>query len=85
MSFNLLSVSPTKWSNTPKQFVGKMLTSFLSVFDHFVELVLKGLTASPFLEPVYTSGGRVYVPSVSLLYLKNVRTFAWLMALIIHL
>ena len=68
MSFNFLSASPTEWSNTLKQFVGKLLTNFLSVFDHFMELVLKGLTSSQFLEPVYTSGGRVYIPSVSLLY-----------------
>ena len=35
MHVNLLSASLTKWSNTLKQ---------LSVFDHFVGLVLKGLT-----------------------------------------
>ena len=34
---NLLSANPTKWSNTLKQFVGKMLTKCLSVFDHFVK------------------------------------------------
>ena len=27
-----------------KQFVGKLVTNCLSVFDHFVKLVLKGLT-----------------------------------------
>ena len=32
--------SPTKWSNTLKQFVGN---SCLSVFNHFVWLALKGL------------------------------------------
>ena len=37
--FNTSSANPTKWSNTLKQFVGN-----LSVFDHFVELTLKGLT-----------------------------------------
>ena len=31
-----------KWSNTLKQFVGKLPTNCLSVFDHFVELA-KGL------------------------------------------
>ena len=31
----------TKWSNTLKQFVGKLPTNCLSVFDHFVGLVLK--------------------------------------------
>ena len=42
-NINPLSVNPTKWSNTLKQFVGKFPTDFLSVFDHFVKLVLKGL------------------------------------------
>ena len=41
--FNPLSANFTKWSNTLKQFVGKLLTNFLSVFDHFVGLVLKRL------------------------------------------
>ena len=39
---NPLSVNPTKWSNTLKQFVGKLATNCLSVFDHFVGLGLKG-------------------------------------------
>ena len=41
---NPLSASITKWSNTLKQFVGKLPTNCLSVFDHFVGLALKGLT-----------------------------------------
>ena len=41
--FNPLSANPTKWSNTPKQFVGNLPTNCLSVFDHFVILALKGL------------------------------------------
>ena len=40
---NPLSTNPTKWSNTLKQFVGKLPTNYLSVFDHFVKLVFKGL------------------------------------------
>ena len=32
-----------KWSNTLKQFIRKLPTNRLSVFDHFVGLVLKGL------------------------------------------
>ena len=40
---NPLSANPTKWLNRLKQFVGKLSTIFLSVFDHFVGLVLKGL------------------------------------------
>ena len=40
---NPLSANPTKWSNTLKQFVGKLPTNCLCVFDHFVGLALKGL------------------------------------------
>ena len=43
---NFLSVNPTKWSNTLKQFVGKLPTNCLSVFDYFVGLALKGLRDS---------------------------------------
>ena len=32
-----------KWSNTLKQFVGKLPTNCLIVFDHFVGLAFKGL------------------------------------------
>ena len=39
-----LSANFTKWSNTLKQFFGKLLANCLSVFDHFVGLALKGLT-----------------------------------------
>ena len=41
--FNPLSANPTKWSNTLKQFVGNFPTNCLSVFDHFMNLALKGL------------------------------------------
>ena len=40
---NPLSANPTKWSNTLKQFVNKLPTNCLSVFDNFMGLVLKGL------------------------------------------
>ena len=40
---NHLSAKTTKWSNTLKQFVGNLPTNCLSMFDHFVGLVLKGL------------------------------------------
>ena len=43
--FNPLSANFTKWSNTLKQFVGKLATNCLSVFDHFVRLALKGLSS----------------------------------------
>ena len=38
-NLNPLSANPTKWSNTLKQFVGKLPTSYLSVF---VGLAFKG-------------------------------------------
>ena len=41
---NPLSANPTEWSNTLKQFVDDLPTNCLSVFDHFVKLVLKGLS-----------------------------------------
>ena len=40
---NLLSANPKKWSNTLKQFVCNLPTNCLSVFDHFMNLALKGL------------------------------------------
>ena len=42
---NPLSGSPTKWSNTLKQFLGNMPTNWLSMFDHFVKLALEGLSS----------------------------------------
>ena len=41
--FNPLSANPEKWSNTLKQIVGNLPTICLSVFDHFMNLTLKGL------------------------------------------
>ena len=41
---NPLNANPTKWPNTLKQFIGKLPTICLSVFDHFVKLALKGLS-----------------------------------------
>ena len=46
MKINPLGANPTKWSNTFKQFVGKLPTNRLSVFDHFVGLALKGISTS---------------------------------------
>ena len=40
---NPLSANPTKLSNTLKQFVGKLPTNCLSVFDNFVKLAFKRL------------------------------------------
>ena len=44
IKLNPLSVNPTEWSNTLKQFVGNLPTNCLSVVDHFVKLGIKGLT-----------------------------------------
>ena len=40
---NPFSANFTKWSNTLKQFVGNMPKNCLSVFDHFVGLMLKDI------------------------------------------
>ena len=45
LRFNPLSANPAKWSDTLKQFIGKLPTNCLSVFDHFMKLMLKGLMA----------------------------------------
>ena len=42
---NHLMANPTKWSNTLKRFVGKLATNCFSVYDYFVGLVFKELTA----------------------------------------
>ena len=45
---NPLSVKPTKWSNTLKQFLGdSRRVNHLNVFDHFVGLAVKGLILHP--------------------------------------
>ena len=44
--FNPLGTNPTKWTNILKQFVVKLPTNCLSVFDHFMKLALKGLIIS---------------------------------------
>ena len=49
LPLNPLSANPIKWSNTLKQFVGKLPTNCLSVFDHFVGQVLKGLINTFFI------------------------------------
>ena len=47
LAINPLSANFTKCLNTLKQFVGNLPTNFLSVFDDFVGLALKGLTITP--------------------------------------
>ena len=46
---NPLSANLTKWSNTLKQFYGKLPKNCLSVFAHFLGLALKGLTTQGIL------------------------------------
>ena len=41
--FNPLNANPKKWSNILEQIVGNLPTICLSVFDHFMNLALKGL------------------------------------------
>ena len=73
--FNPLSANPTKWSNTLKQFVGKLAMNCLSRFDHFVKLALKGLI---FTQDVFSLcqqyGGRgsedVYVDTSPIKHLR---------------
>ena len=48
VGFNPLSANPTKWWNTRKQFVGKLPTNCLSVFDHFMGLALEGSMGKAF-------------------------------------
>ena len=43
IALNHLTANPTKWSNTIKQFIGKLQTNCLSVLDNFVGLALKDL------------------------------------------
>ena len=49
---NPLSANPKRWSNILKQFAGKLLTTSLSMFDHFVGLALKELIR---INPVLTN------------------------------
>ena len=46
-----LNTNPIKWSNTLKQFVAKLPTNCLIVFDHFVGLALMELALPIF--PIY--------------------------------
>ena len=54
-ALNPLSVNPTKWLNTLKQFVGKLPTNCLSVFGHFVNLELKVLMYFSRLQSLFLS------------------------------
>ena len=50
---NPLSANPEKWSNTLKQIVGNLPTICLSVFDHFMNLVLKGSSITNFFSTLF--------------------------------
>ena len=53
VNINPLNANITKWSNTLKQFVGKLPKNCFSVFDHFVGLALKGLRISTIHLQIY--------------------------------
>ena len=62
--FNPFSPNFTKWSNTPKQFVGNSPTNCLSVFDHFVKFLLKWLNLNPILANlihIYSKKGSLFM------------------------
>ena len=50
-----LSANRTKWSNTLTQFVSKLATNCLSVFDHFAGLALKGLIVLITNQAIYST------------------------------
>ena len=61
-------LNSTKWSNTLKQFVGKLPTICFSVFDHFVGSELKGLRAYTLSRFQYLINEQVEVFFYSILY-----------------
>ena len=68
---NTLSANPKKWSNTFKQFVGKLPMNYLSVFGHFVGLALKGLTH-------FTDAAGKLVPMLR--FILPLKVFQWFWA-----
>ena len=56
-----------KWSNTLKQFVGKLPTDIMSVSDHFVELPLKGLIFSRISQEILQAQINPFLANVSIL------------------
>ena len=65
---NPLSTNPAKWSNTLKQFFGKLQTNCLSVFDHIVKLALKGLNNNV---TYFDSFGVEHIPNEVRKYIGN--------------
>ena len=73
---NPLNAKPIKGSNTFKQFVGKVPTNCLSVFDHFIGLALEGLIKATCLLNIFTQNhylnhkkkNKKYSPAMVTLY-----------------
>ena len=65
---NPLSANFTKWSNTLKQFVGKLLANCLSVFDHFVGLAPKVLRKTIKAFPIFNKNWNLAKNGI---YMKN--------------
>ena len=74
---NPLSANPTKWSNTFKQFIGKLPTNCLNVFDHFVRLTLKGLRNKTFNWSTFYSCFFSKLINVKCLYCDYVYINTW--------
>ena len=66
---NPLSANPAKWSNTLKEFFGKLPTNCLSLFDHFVDFALKGLTSLTTDPHFWSSTCMVRVEMITLQFL----------------
>ena len=66
--FEPLSANSTKWSNTLKQFVGKLPTICFSAFDYFVGPEIKGLRAYTLSRFQYLINEQVEVFFYSILY-----------------
>ena len=77
MTTNSLSADPTKWSNTLKQFVGNLPTNWLSMFDRFVILALKGLRLTNYYDQshVFRDRRQVWLAMLSQFKLINYLLF----------
>ena len=70
--FNPLSVNPTKWSNTLKQFVANLPTNCFSVFGYFVKLGLKRLNQRKLIKNLRNS------PRYVLLFFSLIIFLEWI-------
>ena len=64
-----LSANPTKWSNTFKQFAGKLQANCLSLFNHFVGLALKEST----LSYITSKNGKTHFKSIAAFAAKHLK------------